>query len=266
MEFKKTNYCLLAIVALLLFTTLLLFIKLLVTGEKGLAWGSISDWLTFACNAVMAFTALYAASLAKNWLKPNLQQQGLPKIVLFLQSELTPIISEETHNINSDLIIDEIEHLRGCVNFFAGEKQRRYAQAINNINEVLCNKTSNRKNLINIRQFDSKIQEFSWYGYEFINEKYVLIREIYTLKNKIHAVHSKISAQVDILTSEEFKKKYIQCTIKNESEVTDSFQNIIKNLTPLSRELDNNYKQLSDKYITMMGNSPMVTDFFIMKK
>lgn len=38
-------------------------------------WGSVSDWFSTACNAVMAGVALYAAKNAKDWLSPKLNEK-----------------------------------------------------------------------------------------------------------------------------------------------------------------------------------------------
>ncbi|EPS5595984.1 hypothetical protein ACVF21_004189 [Cronobacter sakazakii] len=38
-------------------------------------WGSVSDWFSFACNAVMAGVAVYAAKHAKDWLSPKLNER-----------------------------------------------------------------------------------------------------------------------------------------------------------------------------------------------
>ncbi|HCR0901159.1 TPA: hypothetical protein OMT82_000391 [Enterobacter cloacae] len=38
-------------------------------------WGSVSDWFSAACNAVMAGVAVYAAANAKDWLSPKLNER-----------------------------------------------------------------------------------------------------------------------------------------------------------------------------------------------
>ncbi|EIX1498678.1 hypothetical protein ACW2AV_000158 [Cronobacter sakazakii] len=38
-------------------------------------WGSVSDWFSVACNAVMAGVAVYAAKNAKDWLSPKLNER-----------------------------------------------------------------------------------------------------------------------------------------------------------------------------------------------
>lgn len=38
-------------------------------------WGSVSDWFSTACNAVMAGVAVYAAKNAKDWLSPKLNDR-----------------------------------------------------------------------------------------------------------------------------------------------------------------------------------------------
>jgi len=38
-------------------------------------WGSVSDWFSTACNAVMAGVAVYAARNAKDWLSPKLNER-----------------------------------------------------------------------------------------------------------------------------------------------------------------------------------------------
>lgn len=44
-------------------------------GKGIMEWGSVSDWFSAACNAVMAGVAVYAAKHAKDWLSPKLNER-----------------------------------------------------------------------------------------------------------------------------------------------------------------------------------------------
>lgn len=44
-------------------------------GKGIMEWGSVSDWFSAACNAVMAGVAVYAAANAKDWLSPKLNER-----------------------------------------------------------------------------------------------------------------------------------------------------------------------------------------------
>lgn len=262
---KKVNNYLLTIVISLLFVTLLLLVKILFSGVKGFSWGSVSDWLTLICNAIMACSALYAAWLAKNWLKPNLQQQGISKIVLFLQNELTSITSRESKYNNADFVISKIEYIYESVNFLPGFKEKIYNDALGHIQKNMHSQESNDTKLNDLQKFNDKMAEFSWYGYKLAEDKHTIIKEIYELKGKIHSTHIKILEQVRIFSNKELMDKYTMCDKKNEIEVLDLILDIIKKLKDYSSVHDSDYDKLCKKYDCLIGRSTLVTDFFILR-
>lgn len=65
MKFKKYNNALICTVLVLLWVTILVLVKVLFSGNNDFEWGSVSDWASTLCNAIMAGAALYAAINAK---------------------------------------------------------------------------------------------------------------------------------------------------------------------------------------------------------
>ncbi|EPD1010312.1 hypothetical protein ACR572_001473 [Escherichia coli] len=79
MKFKKYNNALICTVLVLLWAAILALVKVLFSGNKDFEWGSVSDWASTFCNAIMAGAALYAAINAKNWLSEKTRTLGLEK-------------------------------------------------------------------------------------------------------------------------------------------------------------------------------------------
>lgn len=76
MELKKTNLVLLGMNIALLIVAILLLLKIFFLDAKGFEWGSVTDWVSAACNMAMAGAAVYAAFNAKSWLSPKIQNEG----------------------------------------------------------------------------------------------------------------------------------------------------------------------------------------------
>lgn len=75
-EFKKTNFSLLAIIIVLFIVAILVLIKVLFLNVKGFEWGSVTDCVSAVCNMAMAGAAVYAAYNAKDWISPKIQHEG----------------------------------------------------------------------------------------------------------------------------------------------------------------------------------------------
>lgn len=91
MELKRVNLILLWSVIILIFITVLILVKVLFTGSKGFEWGSVSDWVSAACNMAMAGAALYAAYNAKDWLKIKKKESSLPLLAQFHGNHIIPL-------------------------------------------------------------------------------------------------------------------------------------------------------------------------------
>ncbi|HDC4683662.1 hypothetical protein QTN38_006925 [Enterobacter cloacae subsp. cloacae] len=76
MELKKTNFALLGIIIVLFIVAVLVLIKVLFLDAQGFEWGSVTDWVSAACNMAMAGAAVYAAYNAKDWISPKIQHEG----------------------------------------------------------------------------------------------------------------------------------------------------------------------------------------------
>lgn len=91
MELKRVKLILLWSVIILIFITILVLVKVLFTGSKGFEWGSVSDWVSAACNMAMAGAALYAAYNAKDWLKIKKKESSLPLLAQFHGNHIIPL-------------------------------------------------------------------------------------------------------------------------------------------------------------------------------
>lgn len=103
-------------------------------------WGSVSDWFSAACNAVMAGVAVYAAFNAKDWLSPKLNERKfkfadeLIDHFCKLQQEGFYLHSDVKHIINTD------PDLQGDADVF----RKRW-------NAMYQRESEYRKNIINLQ-------------------------------------------------------------------------------------------------------------------
>lgn len=91
MELKRENRILVWSVIILIFITILVLVKVLFAGSKDFEWGSVSDWVSAACNMAMAGAALYAAYNAKDWLKIKKKESSLPLLAQFHGNHIIPL-------------------------------------------------------------------------------------------------------------------------------------------------------------------------------
>ncbi|KFD19196.1 hypothetical protein [Yokenella regensburgei] len=77
MELKYWNRGLLGLTVAILSLTGLVLLKVLVTGEKEIEWGSISDWVSAVCNIGLLCAAFWAGSITNNWLKQKKRMNTL---------------------------------------------------------------------------------------------------------------------------------------------------------------------------------------------
>lgn len=91
MELKRENRILVWSVIILIFITIIILVKVLFTDSKGFEWGSVSDWVSAACNMAMAGAALYAAYNAKDWLKIKKKESSLPLLAQFHGNHIIPL-------------------------------------------------------------------------------------------------------------------------------------------------------------------------------
>jgi len=79
MEFKKANTVLLSTVISLLIIAILVLLKIILSNNKSLDLGNLSDRVSAACNIVMAGAAIFAAYSAKKWFKQRTHTVGFEK-------------------------------------------------------------------------------------------------------------------------------------------------------------------------------------------
>lgn len=266
MDLKKINTALLSIVAILLIIACLVLIKILFTATKGFEWGSVSDWLSALANLTMAGAAVYAAYITTNWLKPNLQQQGLPKVVQFLQKDLSLLATEKLPTIHVELLIREIEWIPTNIIFLPSEKKLRLEKSLNDIKSNHFPKMPYISKIYNIKDLDSLLDELQWYGYHFKKEKYLLVKSVIEQREQTLSIIEHIISISKDLYNPTFTKEFITCPPKDYDDVKRKFETIINNLKPYSTKLNKAEEKLRSLRKDINLNSSIVTDFFDLKK
>ncbi|ELY4576828.1 hypothetical protein SMZ92_000160 [Cronobacter sakazakii] len=227
-----------------------------------MAWyditGTVADW-------VMAGAAGYAAFLAKNWIKPNLQQQGLSKVVSFLQEDITKLATVRIEYINIEYIIDLIESLKGFINLHPGDKQKRLKEVNEELKKDLSPDRANLK-IKNLNDFNNSINELKWYGYSFKQEKIHLVKEFYKLYNENNIIINDILSEIKKLSSSEIMESFMFSDMKNSQEIFSTFHKIISVLKSKEEEQDRIYNKIREIKLKILGETPLVTDFFTLKK
>ncbi|WP_238084241.1 hypothetical protein [Pseudescherichia vulneris] len=227
--------------------------------------GSISDWLSASSDVAMAIAALYAAWLAKNWLKPNLQQQGLPKVVAFLQNEISESLTTDFDIVDAEYLKSLAVELKECIVFSSEERKRRYQEIHKLVKDNSKPKTKKIPTFTNPFQFDKRIKEFEWYGFEFKNNKFELINQILAHKRALIQCNHNVLAEVSKLDGELFSD-YIFYDTSNEDNLKKKLNVIIENLNKYSFEQIYNVGEMGDLNRKLMGTNPLVTEFFDIRK
>jgi hypothetical protein len=99
-ELKKTNFTLLGIIVVLFIVAVLVLIKVLFLDVKGFEWGSVTDWVSAACNMAMAGAAVYAAYNAKDWISPKIQHEGFKQASMCM-AEMVQLRILQQHLVSS---------------------------------------------------------------------------------------------------------------------------------------------------------------------
>lgn len=262
MDFRRTNTTLLSIVAVLLVITCLVLIKILFTASKGFEWGSVSDWLSALANLTMAGAAVYAAYIAKNWLKPNLQQQGLHKVIGFLQNDLSSLVNERLDYIHVITVIDRIEWIKTNIKFYPGEKQKRLNETLNEIkNEILPTNSKIRK-ITSIKHFNSLASDLEWYGYEFNKDKKIIVEQILKKIKDIELITLNIQFKIQKLYEKDIQNAFILALPSEYDKVNKMFDTIIESITPYSNQLNDEFKEFEKLKEQLSLKSSSITDFF----
>lgn len=266
MDFRKTNTFLLSIVALLLIITCLVLIKILFTATKGFEWGSVTDWLSALANLTMAGAAVYAAYIAKNWLKPNLQQQGLHKIIGFLQNDLSSLVNERIDYIHVISVIDRIEWIKKNIIFYPGEKQRRLNDTIKEIKEEILPTNSRIRKITSSKHFNSLISDLEWYGYAFNKDKKDTVELILIKLKNIDSITFNIQSQIQKLYDKDLQNAFIQSQPSDYNNVYKMLDSIIDSIAPYSKKLDDEFAEFQKMKEKLSLKSSSITDFFELKK
>lgn len=253
---------------LLIALTTVFVAVVLPTFNKGHAmeFGTTSDVVIAIANIVMASAAVYAAFLAKNWLHPNLLQHGLPKTVSFLQNEVSALTDDFNKYINTDLIVDELEFLYECLVFLTDERTKRYNSVVENINKMYSSINSITQNKITIATINDSLAKLEWYGYTINNEKYKIIKDIIKTRQLIEYTHRRIMSQITNINTSEFKERYINTNKETSEKVGSDILETISLLKTCSETHNENHTILQNKIGEFIGEKPIVTDFFNIKK
>lgn len=118
---RAVNALLLILVTVLMLSAIFCFFNVLLFyyGKEKMELGSVSDWLSFICNAVMASSAVYAAVNAKNWISGK-QKDSAYNHVSSLMAEYDlisgnlkqlyfKVVNANVHNPDFDILRNEIE-------------------------------------------------------------------------------------------------------------------------------------------------------------
>lgn len=121
MDYKKLNITLVITVIVLLAVAALAFLKVLLSNSKAFEWGSVTDWISAACNIAMAGAAVYAAVNAQNWISPKIQHEGFKQASIcmaemiqlrILQQHLLAsyrLIIKPENNVTSNDLLDNFK-------------------------------------------------------------------------------------------------------------------------------------------------------------
>lgn len=265
MDCRKLNIALKITVSTLSGLGALVLLKALFADVKGFEWGSVTDWLSSLANLLTAGAAVYAAFLAKNWIRPNLQQQGLSKVVNFLQQDLSTLATLKIEYIYIESIISNIEWLKRNIDYMPGEKQKRLKKVCDDIkNDIIPKKTIIQ--IKNINEFKIALKELQWYGYSFKKEKLQLIEEFYKLKNENDNTIHFILKYVNKLGSTEVMESFMFSKKQKSNEIFEKFDKIISGLNSYKEKHEQAYMQLKDIKAKILSENPLVTDFFELKR
>jgi len=227
-----------------------------------MAWydvtGTVPDW-------IMAGAAGYAAYMAKNWFKPNLQQQGLPKVVEFLQKDLLSLVSERLEYIHIDSLNRSINAIEGDIIYFPGEKQKRLNLTLEEINKEIL-PTLNTSKIKSINHFDSLLSEFKWYGYYFKEDKHHLISEFFKLKSSNRSLINAIIDNQKLLHTADFREEYLKATSRDQQAVLDRLDKIKGLNLDRHNELQTIQNEIKVLKKEILNKNFLVTDFFELKK
>ncbi|HEQ2843449.1 TPA: hypothetical protein VE468_001107 [Klebsiella pneumoniae] len=166
MKFKKYNNALICTVLVLLWVTILVLVKVLFTGNNDFEWGSVSDWASTLCNAIMAGAALYAAINAKNWLSEKTRTLGMEKAEAIL-NEIDTFSS--THSSYIDSLAEAEIYYRS--NIFDNQADRN--KVISSLDELRVLIENNR---LRLQDTHSKFSSLKRWDVTILKEK-----EIYQL-------------------------------------------------------------------------------------
>ncbi|EEV6014773.1 TPA: hypothetical protein K8979_004311 [Escherichia coli] len=166
MKVKQYNTALIFTVLILLWVAILVLVKFLFSGSKGFEWGSVSDWVSTFCNAIMAGAALYAAVNAKNWLSEKTRTLGLEKAEAILNEIDT---FSATHNSYIDSLAEAEIYYRS--NIFDNQADRnRVIKSLDELRVLIEN------NKLRLQDTHSKFSSLKRWDVTILKEK-----EIYQL-------------------------------------------------------------------------------------
>lgn len=227
--------------------------------------GSLSDWLSTGADIAMAVAALYAAWLAKNWLKPNLQQQGLPKVVAFLQNEISESLINDFEIIYADTIKNLVIKLKDNLDSSSDMRMQSQQDIYNFKKNNDLTKSTKTVNFLNPIHFDKRIKEFEWYGFKFKNNKAEIVNELLVHKSNLLKCNVNLTRELYKFDAS-FYSDYVVYNISHKEKISFKLDIIIQKLNDISQEQIYCNGEMRDLYKKLMGVSPLVTDFFDIKE
>lgn len=170
MEYRKLKAILLIIFIITLFFATLVLIKVLFTGAKGFEWGSVSDWFSAICNAVMASAAVGAYMVARNYFTDIIKKDGydlIKKLHLTLIPEM-----ESNLNLSAGNVLDlEVDlYIAGENGIFQEDDEESNLNiALNQDLSILQKRLKTSYRLAH--EISDTINNLDVYGWRMVNKK-----------------------------------------------------------------------------------------------
>lgn len=208
-------------VIILLAVAAFAFLKVLFSNSEALEWGSVTDWVSAACNIAMAGAAVYAAVNAKNWISPKIQHEG------FKQASMCMAEMIQLRILQQHLLVS-------------------YRLMVNNDDDhTLTDLTENFRRYISLwQEFSTKVIDFGtrceslkiWKIYVLQTDKFHLLISILRDVNKIH---SDIIASAELEQGVDFN---IELWQKQREKVEEVHKNLADSIRGLTVDFDTLFK------------------------
>jgi len=263
MDIKKFSIPFFIMVGILASLEILFFIKVLFSDYQGFEWGSVTDWVSALCNVAMASAAVYAALQAKKWLKPKLNQNGLPDAIEFLKKDVKTLLS----GIIPDTIFSKYDDLICVLEEVIESNRNEVAKRYNAIKYefISMEKTFNLKGAEYIKDFNLKKSELIWYGYSLREEKQNTINEIFKLRSQYFSAYENKILELKQITKVDFFETVQRSDSNSIKRSLEMLQRARRELGRLDKQQRDIHLSLTQLHKELMGDNPAITDFFDIK-